>query len=147
MNSCKHTSHLPGSAAFSYLTTISASWTIFSQDTTSLLPCAMPVSLLTLPYELREHILTSLLCNSGSINLQHTTHCKDGLTPPISQVCRLLREEALRVFYRVNTFTLTIDPEAVSLDIVSCAPNFTCVLISTASDRTHHSCLLPSCKR
>jgi hypothetical protein len=83
----------------------------------------MPVSLLTLPYELREQILTSLLCKSGSINLQRTANRGDGLTPPISQVCRLLREEAL---HRVNTFTLTIDPEAVSLDIVPCVPSVTC---------------------
>lgn len=81
-------------------------------------PCAMPVSLVTLPYELREQILISLLCESGSIKLQHTTDCKSAFTPPISQVCRLLRDEAVRVFYEVNTFTLTIDPEAVSLDIM-----------------------------
>ena len=83
----------------------------------------MPVSLLTLPYELREQILTSLLCKGGSINLQRTANREDGLTPPISQVCRLLHEEALRVLHRVNTFTLTIDPEAVSLDIVPCTPS------------------------
>jgi hypothetical protein len=90
----------------------------------------MPVSLLTLPYELREQILASLLCKSGSINLQHTANREDGLTPPISQVCRLLREEAVRVLHRVNTFTLTIDPEAV--------------LILIVLDGTHQSCLLPS---
>lgn len=74
----------------------------------------MPVSLLTLPYELREQILTSLLCKGGSIKLQQTTECKAALKLPISQVCRILREEAVRLFYRVNTFTLIIDPEAVS---------------------------------
>lgn len=77
----------------------------------------MPVSLLTLPCELREHILTALLLQSGSIRLQHDTGCKTVFTPAISQVCRVLREEAVRVYYRVNTFTLTIDPEEVSLDI------------------------------
>ena len=76
--------------------------------------CTMSGSLLSLPYELREQILTSLLCKSGSIKLQHTTDSKTAITPPIAQVCRLLREEAVRVFYKVNTFTLTIDPEAVS---------------------------------
>lgn len=86
----------------------------------------MPLSLLTLPYELREQILTSVLCKSGSINLQRTVNRENGLTPPISQVCRLLREEAVRVLHRVNTFTLTIDPEAVSLYIVPCAPSVTC---------------------
>lgn len=75
---------------------------------------AMPVSLLTLPYELREQILACLLCKKSSIKLQHTTECKAALKLPISQVCRLLREEAIRLFCQVNTFTLTIDPEAVS---------------------------------
>jgi len=74
----------------------------------------MPISLLALPYELREQILTSLLCKSSSIKLQHPVECKAAFTPPISQVCRLLREQTVRVFYQVNTFTLTIDPEAVS---------------------------------
>ncbi|GAB7332233.1 hypothetical protein MBLNU13_g04085t1 [Cladosporium sp. NU13] len=84
----------------------------------------MPVSLLSLPYELREQILISLLCKNGSIKLQHTTDNKSALTPPISQVCRLLREEVIRVFYKVNTFTLTIDPEATELaDHVCCLPN------------------------
>ena len=84
---------------------------------TSVPSCVMPVSLLSLPYELREQILVSLLCKSASIKLQRTTESKGAFTPPISQVCRLLRYEAVRVFYRVNTFTLTIDPEAVSLNI------------------------------
>jgi hypothetical protein len=74
----------------------------------------MPVSLLTLPYELREHILISLLRKGGSIKLQQTTECKAALKLPISQVCGMLREEAVRLFYQVNTFTLTIDPETVS---------------------------------
>lgn len=78
----------------------------------------MPVSLLTLPYELREQILISLLCESGSIKLPHTANRKSAFTPPVSQVCRLLRDEAVRVFYEVNTFTFIIDPEAVSLDIM-----------------------------
>jgi hypothetical protein len=78
----------------------------------------MPVSLITLPYELREQILTSLLCKGASIKLQETTECKAALKLPISQVCRVLREEAVRLFYQLNTFTLTIDPEAVSHDIV-----------------------------
>jgi hypothetical protein len=74
----------------------------------------MPMSLLTLPYELREQILTALLCKGGSIKLQQTTECRAAWKLPISQVCRILREEAVRLFYQVNTFTLTIDPEAVS---------------------------------
>lgn len=77
----------------------------------------MPVSLLTLPCELREQILTALLLQSGSIRLQHNVGCKAVFTPAVSQVCRVLRDEAVRVYYRVNAFTLTIDPEEVSLDI------------------------------
>jgi hypothetical protein len=46
--------------------------------------------------------------------LQQTTECRAAWKLPISQVCRILREEAVRLFYQVNTFTLTIDPEAVS---------------------------------
>lgn len=84
---------------------------------TSVPPYVMPVSLLSLPYELREQILVSLLCKRGSIKLQQTTDSKSAFTPPISQVCRLLRDEAIRVFYKVNTFTLTIDPEAVSSNV------------------------------
>lgn len=91
------------------------------------LPCATPVSFLSLPYELREQILISLLCKSGSIKLQNSTEYKADFTLSISQVCRSLREEAIRVFYQVNTFTLTVDPEAVSTNTVlsSCAPNVT----------------------
>ena len=77
----------------------------------------MPVSLLALPCELREQILTALLLQSRSIRLHHNTGCKAVLTPAISQVCRVLRDEAVRVYYRVNDFTLTFDPEEVSLDI------------------------------
>ena len=88
----------------------------------------MPMSLLSLPYELREQILVSLLCKSGSIKLQRTADNRSTFTPPISQVCRLLRDEAVRVFYKVNTFTLTIDPEAVSSNITLFlwASNSTC---------------------
>ena len=78
----------------------------------------MPVSLLSLPCELREQILKSLLRKNGSIKLQHATGCKADFTPPISQVCKSLREEAIRVFYQVNTFTLMVDPEAVSTNPV-----------------------------
>lgn len=78
----------------------------------------MPVALLTLPYELREQILTSLLRKGGSIKLQHTVEDPAIFTPPISQVCAILREETIRIFYHVNTFTWTIDPEAVSPVVV-----------------------------
>ena len=76
----------------------------------------MPSSLLTLPYELREQILADVLYHKDSIKLQYPDEHPDVFTPPITQVCKWLREEAVRVFYHVNTFVWTIDPEAVSLD-------------------------------
>jgi hypothetical protein len=77
----------------------------------------MPISLLTLPYELREQIMIPLLCQKGSIRLQRPIESPATFTPPIIQVCRVLREEAVRLFYRVNTFTWTIDLEEVSSDL------------------------------
>lgn len=76
----------------------------------------MPVSLLDLPYELREQILAAVLCHEDSIILQCPVETRDVFTPAVTQVCKLLREEAVRVFYHVNTFVWTIDPEAVSLE-------------------------------
>lgn len=114
---------------------------------TSVPPYVMPVSLLSLPYELREQILVPLLCKRGSIKLQHTTDSKSEFTPPISQVCRLLRDEAVRVFYKVNTFTLTIDPEAVSSNVTlyRWASDSTCAN-TNVPERTLRSFPLP-CKR
>jgi hypothetical protein len=77
----------------------------------------MPVSLLTLPYELREHILTTLLSHNSNIRLQHPIENRTVFTSPITQVCKPLREEAIRIFYQTNAFTWTIDPEAVSPDL------------------------------
>lgn len=74
----------------------------------------MPVSLLTLPYELREQVLTTLLSHKSNIRLQHPIESRAVFTSPITQVCKALREEAIRVFYQANAFTWTIDPEAVS---------------------------------
>lgn len=75
----------------------------------------MPTSFLDLPYELREQILAAVLYYENSINLQYIAESPDVVTPPVMQVCKWLREEAVRVFYHVNTFVWTIDPEAVSL--------------------------------
>jgi hypothetical protein len=75
----------------------------------------MLAPLLTLPYELREQILTYLLCQEGDIRLQYSSKPPDLFTPPVTQVCKLLREEAIGIFYEVNIFEWTIDPEAVSL--------------------------------
>lgn len=80
----------------------------------------MAISLLTLPYELREQIIMPLLYQEGSIKLQRPVENPSVFTPPIVQVCKMLREEAIRVFYYVNTFTWTIDPEAVSSTFCSC---------------------------
>jgi hypothetical protein len=77
----------------------------------------MPTSLLALPYELREQILMPLLYEEGSIKLQRPVESPAIFTPPIIRVCKLLREEAVKVFCRVNTFTWTIDSEAVSSDL------------------------------
>ena len=74
----------------------------------------MRISLLTLPYELREQSLTPVIYRTGSIKMDEPIECKAAYIPPISQVCRLLRKQAIQVFYKVNTFTLVIDPEAVS---------------------------------
>ena len=76
----------------------------------------MSSSLLNLPYELREHILAAVLYRDDSIKLQYPVESPDVFTPPVIQVCKWLREEAVRVFYHINTFIWTIDPEAVSLD-------------------------------
>jgi hypothetical protein len=75
----------------------------------------MPTSLLNLPCELREQILATVLYHENSIKLQYPVENPDVFTPPVTQVCKSLREEAVRVFYHVNTFVWTIDPEAVSL--------------------------------
>jgi hypothetical protein len=75
----------------------------------------MPSSLLTIPYELREQILTYLLYQEDSIGLQHPSATRNHLVPPMVQVCRSLREEAIAIFYHINTFRWTIDPDTVSL--------------------------------
>jgi hypothetical protein len=79
----------------------------------------MPVSFLTLPYELREQILTTLLSHKSNIRLQHPIGNRAVFTSPITQVCKPLREEAIRIFYQINTFTWTIDPEEEEEEVVS----------------------------
>ena len=78
----------------------------------------MPVSLLTLPYELREQVLMTLLSHKTDIRLQQPVENRAVFTSPITQVCKSLREESIRVFYQVNAFTWTIDAEAVSPDLL-----------------------------
>ena len=99
----------------------------------------MPSSLLTLPYELREQILADVLYHKGSIKLQYPVEHPDVFTPPITQVCKLLREEAIRVFYHINTFLWTIDPEAVSLKIGSLVRMYLFCLTSAIIARIHGS--------
>ena len=79
----------------------------------------MPVSLLTLPYELREQILTALLSHKANIRLQSPIENRAVFTPPIAQVCKPLREEAIRIFYQINAFTWTIDPEEEAVSFYS----------------------------
>lgn len=88
----------------------------------------MPVSLLALPCELREQILTSILYQRAGIRLRQNIVRQADHTPPISQVCRQLRDETIRVFCRVNAFTLVVDPEEVSLGLMllSRAPSIAC---------------------
>lgn len=74
----------------------------------------MPSRLLALPYELRECILIPLLLREDTIELQCPTTHRTTFTYPVTQVCRLLREESTRLFYQVNKFERTIDAEEVS---------------------------------
>ena len=73
----------------------------------------MPASLLNLPYELREQILGAILHHENCIKLQYPAENPGVFTPAVTQVCKLLRDEAVPVFYHINTFVWTIDPEAV----------------------------------
>ena len=95
----------------------------------------MPPSLLALPCELREQILISLL-QSESIKLQQPAACKNVYTPPISQVCRLLRDHAIGIFYHINSFIWLIDPEAVGLTFPQ-LPKRTCVTLQV-TDTDHY---------
>lgn len=88
----------------------------------------MPASLLGLPYELREQILGAILYHEDCIKLQCPAENPGVFTPAVTQVCKVLRDEAVRVFYRINTFVWTIDPEAVR----SVTKTLACI---------HHVCL------
>ena len=74
----------------------------------------MSASLLSIPYELREQILIPLICRKGNVELQYPTPDRNAFAFPITRVCKSLREEAIRLFYRTNVFLWIIDPEAVS---------------------------------
>jgi hypothetical protein len=74
----------------------------------------MPASFMTLPYELREQILFSVVQARGTIQLQFPLWGdKDVFVLPVAQVCKDLREEVVQVFYRANVFVWLIDPEQV----------------------------------
>jgi len=76
----------------------------------------MPASFVTLPYELREQIIQPLVCTGGTIGLQYPLWAdKTVFVPPIAQVCKSLRNDAVEIFYRANVFVWKIDPEAVRL--------------------------------
>jgi hypothetical protein len=69
---------------------------------------------MTLPYELREQILFSVVQARGTIQLQYPIWGdKSVFVLPVAQVCNDLREEVFQVFYRANVFVWLIDPEAV----------------------------------
>lgn len=74
----------------------------------------MSASLMSIPYELREQIIQPLVRTPGTVGLQYPLWAdKSVFVPPISQVCKCLRKEAVEVFYRTNVFVWKIDPEAV----------------------------------
>jgi hypothetical protein len=77
----------------------------------------MPASFMTLPYELREQILFSVVQARGTIQLQFPLWGdKDVFVLPIAQVCKDLREEVVQVLYRANVFVWLIDPEQVRVN-------------------------------
>lgn len=76
----------------------------------------MSASLLSIPYELREQILIPLICRKSNVELQYPTPDRTTFAFPIMRVCKSLRGEAIRLFYRTNVFLWIIDPEAVSMN-------------------------------
>jgi hypothetical protein len=68
------------------------------------------MSLLQLPYEIRQVIFQYALRQKGTIELQHPFWAHPSPFPqPLFQLCRLLCDEALRAFYESNTFLWVID--------------------------------------
>ena len=81
----------------------------------------MPASFVTLPYELREQIIQPLVRTQGTVGLQYPLWAdKSVFVPPITQVCKTLRIDAVGIFYRANVFVWKIDPEAVRLAALVC---------------------------
>ncbi|KAM0722373.1 hypothetical protein Q7P37_001814 [Cladosporium fusiforme] len=76
----------------------------------------MNASLLGLPAELREQIIGQVVYNRGTMELQYPIWAdKSVFVPPIFQVCKPLREDAIQAFYRVNVFTWVMEPEGVRI--------------------------------
>lgn len=76
----------------------------------------MKASLLGLPAELREQIIGQVVYNRGTMELQYPIWAdKSVFVPPIFQVCKPLREDAIQAFYRVNVFTWVMEPEGVRI--------------------------------
>lgn len=76
----------------------------------------MVASLLSLPMELREQIIAPVVYERGTIEIQYPIWAdKSVFVPPIAQVCKALREEAIQAFYRVNVFTWVMEPEGVRI--------------------------------
>lgn len=71
-------------------------------------------SLLSLPIELIDQILATVVYVEDTIELQYPISvCKSIFVSPITQVCKALREEAIKGFFLVNEFTWVMDPEEV----------------------------------
>jgi len=83
----------------------------------------MAANLLALPYELRERILLPCLRQKGTIEIQYPVWAdKAVFTQPLTQVCRQLREECIRLFYRANVFVWVIDMDEVCDFFTICDP-------------------------
>lgn len=74
----------------------------------------MTATLEGLPTELLEIILLPLLQQTGTVELQAPIWAdKTVFVPPIYQVCKRLRQEAIRIFYHSNVFVWVIDPDEI----------------------------------
>jgi len=77
----------------------------------------MATSLERLPTEILELTLVPLLQQTGTIELQAPIWAdKIVFAHPIFQVCKKLRQEAIRIFYHSNVFLWVLDPDEVRPD-------------------------------
>lgn len=77
----------------------------------------MATTLPGLPVELLDLILSPLLQQTGTIELQAPIWAdKSVFIHPTFQVCKSLRQEAIRIFYNSNVFVWVIDPDEIRAD-------------------------------